>query len=86
MKLHSPQLVVENRNVKIMANSIVILLITEKTEQVMLNCFQEIAARGANIIIFTNSLQILGKLQNKLGEKLDIIFIETLKYYSEIRM
>ena len=65
-------------------NSIVILLITEKTEQVMLNCFQEIAARGANIVIFTNSLKILVKLQNISGEKLDIIFIETLKYYSEI--
>tara|TARA_Y100000591_G_scaffold269706_1_gene244305 strand:- start:4068 stop:5999 length:1932 start_codon:yes stop_codon:yes gene_type:complete len=65
-------------------NSIVILIITDKTQQVMLNCYQEIAARGANTIIFTNSSQILQKLQNKLGEKLDIIYVETLKYYSEI--
>ena len=43
-------------------NSIVILIITDQTEKIMFNCYQEISAREANIIILTNNTLIRDKL------------------------
>ena len=50
----------------------------------MLNCYQEISARDANIIIFTNDKTIYQKLIAINREQDDLIFIETGKYYNEV--
>ena len=70
-------------------NSEVILIITENTETIMMNCYQEISARGANITIFTNSIKIYEQLENKNitdknKEKTTAIYVQTDKHYSEI--
>ena len=52
-------------------NSIVILMITEKTERVMFNCFQEIAARKSNIFVLTDSLSIKNRVDEKSRERRD---------------
>ena len=65
-------------------NSIVILIITDQTEKIMFNCYQEISAREANIIILTNNTLIRDKLLKLNRDQDSIIYIETLKYYSEI--
>lgn len=66
-------------------NSIVILIITSNTEQVMMNCFEEIFARGANIIVFTNTESIYDKVADRLPTT-NCIRIDTLDYYGEINI
>ena len=65
-------------------NSVVFLIITSDTESTMLNCYQEISAREANIIIFTNNKEIYAQLMAINRPRDDIIYIETGKYYTEI--
>ena len=62
----------------------VILIITKDTETIMFNCYQEISARNAKIIIFTNDKAIYNKLMNINRDQDDVIYIEIGKYYSEI--
>ena len=65
--------------------SIVVLIITSDTEQVMMNCFEEIFARGANIIVFTNTQIIEEKVLSR-SPTVYCIRIDTLEYYGEINI
>ena len=65
--------------------SIVILIITSDTEQVMMNCFEEIFARGANIIVFTNTESIQERVIAR-SQNVRCITIDTLEYYGEINI
>ena len=65
--------------------SVVVLIITSDTEQVMMNCFEEIFARGANIIVFTNTETIEAKV-NARSPSVKCIKIDTLEYYGEINI
>tara|TARA_B100000902_G_scaffold384345_1_gene424393 strand:- start:3254 stop:5167 length:1914 start_codon:yes stop_codon:yes gene_type:complete len=65
--------------------SIVVLIITSDTEQVMMNCFEEIFARGANIIVFTNTETIEERVIAR-SPTVRCIRIDTLDYYGEINI
>ena len=65
--------------------SVVILIITSDTEQVMMNCFEEIFARGANIIVFTNTETIEERVKTR-SQNIRCITIDTLEYYGEINI
>lgn len=65
--------------------SVVVLIITGDTEQVMMNCFEEIFARGANIIVFTNTESIEEKVIAR-SPTVRCIRIDTLEYYGEINI
>ena len=65
--------------------SVVVLIITSDTEQVMMNCFEEIFARGANIIVFTNTESIEARVLSR-SPTVYCIRIDTLEYYGEINI
>ena len=65
--------------------SVVVLIITSDTEQVMMNCFEEILARGANIIVFTNTETIEARVLSR-SPTVRCIRIDTLEYYGEINI
>ena len=65
--------------------SIVVLIITGDAEQVMMNCFEEIFARGANIIVFTNTESIESRVLSR-SPTVRCIRIDTLEYYGEINI
>ena len=50
----------------------------------MMNCYQEISARNSNICIFTNSKNIYNDIISRNKTTDYIIYLDTLKYYSEI--
>ncbi len=66
-------------------HSVVVLIITSDTEQVMMNCFEEILARGANIIVFTNTENIEERVLAR-SSSVKCIIIDTLEYYGEINI
>lgn len=65
--------------------SIVILIITDNTQQIMMNCFEEILAREANIIVITNKKSIYNKVILRIDDA-QCIIIDTLEYYGEINI
>ena len=65
--------------------SIVILIITSDTEQVMMNCFEEIFAREANIIVFTNMESIEERVTSR-SRTVRCVRLDTLEYYGEINI
>ena len=65
--------------------SIVVLIITNGTQQVMMNCFEEVLARGANIIVFTNTETIEERVKTR-SQSVNCIKIDTLEYYGEINI
>lgn len=65
--------------------SVVVLIITSDTEQVMMNCFEEIFARGANIIVFTNKENIEERVTSR-SQTIRCIRIDTQEYYGEINI
>ena len=65
--------------------SVVVLIITSDTEQVMMNCFEEILARGANIIVFTNTETIEERVTSR-SPTVRCVRLDTLEYYGEINI
>ena len=50
-----------------------------------MNCFEEILARGANIIVFTNTETIEARVEAR-SSIVRCIRIDTLEYYGEINI
>lgn len=63
----------------------VILIITKKTATVMMNCFEEIYSRGANITVFTDCANIADTVLSR-DTTIRTMVIDCLEYYGEINI
>ena len=63
----------------------VILIITKKTATVMMNCFEEINSRGANITVFTDCANIADIVLSR-NPVIRTFVVDCLEYYGEINI
>ena len=63
----------------------VILIITKSTTTVMMNCFEEINSRGANITVFTDCANIATTVISR-NPTIRTFVVDCLEYYGEINI
>lgn len=63
----------------------VILIITKKTAAIMMNCFEEINSRGANITVFTDCANIADIVLSR-NPVIRTFVVDCLEYYGEINI